>query len=189
VNPFPPKNWSRLLTPAQSATPSSRRTFPLRRLCRVSVRTRTSLHAIALRYLRPCSSVAQRLPISSRARRALLPNLLTSNFFVFLAQLLYQALSESWWTGEDSNLRSPQGAADLQSAGFSHSPTRPRKSVRHQTAFATTSYRQTIQEREGHSSENTKRTRVKRHQPVVFALQIRFAQFPRVSVSGAGGGN
>ena len=32
-----------------------------------------------------------------------------------------------WWTGEDSNLRSPQGAADLQSAGFSHSPTRPRK--------------------------------------------------------------
>src|SRR5258708_13511086 len=33
----------------------------------------------------------------------------------------------TWWTGEDSNLRSPQGAADLQSAGFSHSPTRPRK--------------------------------------------------------------
>src|SRR6202023_3679404 len=32
-----------------------------------------------------------------------------------------------WWTGEDSNLRSPQGAADLQSSGFSHSPTRPRK--------------------------------------------------------------
>src|SRR6266852_5027560 len=32
-----------------------------------------------------------------------------------------------WWTGEDSNLRSPQGAADLQSAGFSHSPTRPVK--------------------------------------------------------------
>src|SRR6202035_1517095 len=32
-----------------------------------------------------------------------------------------------WWTGEDSNLRSPQGAADLQSAGFSHSPTRPAK--------------------------------------------------------------
>ena len=34
---------------------------------------------------------------------------------------------ESWWTGKDSNLRSPQGAADLQSAGFSHSPTRPGK--------------------------------------------------------------
>src|SRR6204780_5166965 len=33
-----------------------------------------------------------------------------------------------WWTGEDSNLRSPQGAADLQSAGFSHSPTRPAES-------------------------------------------------------------
>jgi hypothetical protein len=35
-----------------------------------------------------------------------------------------------WWTGEDSNLRSPQGAADLQSAGFSHSPTRPARSSR-----------------------------------------------------------
>ncbi len=35
---------------------------------------------------------------------------------------------KSWWTGEDSNLRSPQGAADLQSAGFSHSPTRPAES-------------------------------------------------------------
>jgi hypothetical protein len=34
-------------------------------------------------------------------------------------------LRAKWWTGEDSNLRSPQGAADLQSAGFSHSPTRP----------------------------------------------------------------
>ncbi len=35
--------------------------------------------------------------------------------------------AKNWWTGEDSNLRSPQGAADLQSAGFSHSPTRPAK--------------------------------------------------------------
>ncbi len=33
--------------------------------------------------------------------------------------------TRAWWTGKDSNLRSPQGAADLQSAGFSHSPTRP----------------------------------------------------------------
>jgi hypothetical protein len=29
------------------------------------------------------------------------------------------------WTGEDSNLRSPQGAADLQSAAISHSATCP----------------------------------------------------------------
>src|SRR5271169_1786049 len=36
-----------------------------------------------------------------------------------------RAVRTRWWTGEDSNLRSPQGAADLQSAGFSHSPTRP----------------------------------------------------------------
>ena len=33
--------------------------------------------------------------------------------------------TREWWTGEDSNLRSPQGAADLQSAAFSHSATRP----------------------------------------------------------------
>jgi hypothetical protein len=32
---------------------------------------------------------------------------------------------ENWWTGEDSNLRSPQGAADLQSAAISRSATRP----------------------------------------------------------------
>src|SRR3982074_1560969 len=36
-----------------------------------------------------------------------------------------RAMRFRWWTGEDSNLRSPQGAADSQSAGFSHSPTRP----------------------------------------------------------------
>ncbi len=28
-----------------------------------------------------------------------------------------------WCQGQDSNLRSPQGAADLQSAGISRSPT------------------------------------------------------------------
>src|SRR6266446_1792949 len=36
--------------------------------------------------------------------------------------------TRAWWTGKDSHLRSPQGAADLQSAGCSHSPTRPEKS-------------------------------------------------------------
>jgi hypothetical protein len=41
---------------------------------------------------------------------------------------LRSAPTSRWWTGEDSNLRSPQGAADLQSAGFSHSPTRPANS-------------------------------------------------------------
>ena len=56
------------------------------------------------------------------------------------------------------------------------------KSVRHQTACPTTSYRQTIQEREGRSSENTKRTRVKRHQPVDFALKDSLRSIPpRVS--------
>ena len=42
--------------------------------------------------------------------------------------------ASDWWTGKDSNLRSPQGAADLQSAGFSHSPTRPAKTKRTLTA-------------------------------------------------------
>ena len=32
---------------------------------------------------------------------------------------------KSWWTGEDSNLRSSQGAADLQSAAINHSATCP----------------------------------------------------------------
>src|SRR5204862_6227028 len=39
--------------------------------------------------------------------------------------------ARTWWTGKDSNLRSPQGAADLQSAGFSHQPTRPVKILWH----------------------------------------------------------
>ena len=34
--------------------------------------------------------------------------------------------TKGWWTGEDSNLRSPQGAADLQSAAISRSATCPR---------------------------------------------------------------
>ena len=32
---------------------------------------------------------------------------------------------QNWWTGEDSNLRSSQGAADLQSAAINHSATCP----------------------------------------------------------------
>ena len=31
--------------------------------------------------------------------------------------------NKSWCTGKDSNLRTPLGGADLQSAGFNHSPT------------------------------------------------------------------
>src|SRR3989442_11257324 len=36
----------------------------------------------------------------------------------------------TWWTGEGSNPRSSQGAADLQSAAFSHSATCPIPSCR-----------------------------------------------------------
>jgi hypothetical protein len=69
--------------------------------------------------------------------------------------------AESWWTGKDSNLRSPQGAADLQSAGFSHSPTRPRNS-------STPTACPDLVKRAVFGSgvrENTKWTRVQRHQP------------------------
>src|SRR5207245_2768761 len=38
--------------------------------------------------------------------------------------------TRTWWTGKDSNLRSPQGAAELESAGFSHPPTRAVKDFR-----------------------------------------------------------
>src|SRR5262249_46007379 len=34
-------------------------------------------------------------------------------------------LRNFWWTGEDSNLRSSQGATDLQSVAISRSATRP----------------------------------------------------------------
>src|SRR5712664_4977063 len=73
----------------------------------------------------------------------------------------------TWWTGEDSNLRSPQGAADLQSAGFSHSPTRPRKNPPNSNRFVP----KNLLEKSSALSENTKRTRVKRHQPVNFEFQ------------------
>ena len=72
-----------------------------------------------------------------------------------------------WWTGKDSNLRSPQGAADLQSAGFSHSPTRPAKTF----DTRTTNLSLVLQQLAGVSRKNTKRTRVKRHQPVHFYFQ------------------
>ena len=35
----------------------------------------------------------------------------------------WNRISKCWCTGEDSNLRTSQGGADLQSAGFNHSPT------------------------------------------------------------------
>src|SRR5712692_8746453 len=41
----------------------------------------------------------------------------------FGARLRCRANASTWCTGEDSNLRTSQGGADLQSAGFNHSPT------------------------------------------------------------------
>ena len=42
--------------------------------------------------------------------------------------------SESWCTGEDSNLRSPLGAADLQSAAINHSATCARRAEQNRPA-------------------------------------------------------
>ena len=71
----------------------------------------------------------------------------------------FGVLAIQWWTGEDSNLRSPQGAADLQSAGFSHSPTRPARTPGLETLVPTGELR------------NAERARVRRHQPVHFSMR------------------
>ena len=83
-----------------------------------------------------------------------------------------------WWTGEDSNLRSPQGAADLQSAGFSHSPTRPAKSIETQPAdwkkFQTrrsSPAQPTELNCYSRSSYNGDRARARRHQPQRFCRE------------------
>src|SRR6266436_4603413 len=88
---------------------------------------------------------------------------ITDDRFRSVALVVLSSTRTWWWTGEDSNLRSPQGAADLQSAGFSHSPTRPRK-------IPATTSTAPVQKNYA-ASENTKRTRVKRHQPVYFDFQ------------------
>ena len=82
--------------------------------------------------------------------------------------------ASDWWTGKDSNLRSPQGAADLQSAGFNHSPTRPRKFVPHAKCKSS----KHLSENAASSSKNTKRTRVKRHQPVDFVSEDSLRLIP-----------
>jgi hypothetical protein len=73
----------------------------------------------------------------------------------------------TWWTGKDSNLRSPQGAADLQSAGFNHSPTRPAKTF----GTRNTGLDLLLQQVADVCNKNTNRTRVKRHQPLCFCFQ------------------
>ena len=105
--------------------------------------------------------------------------------------------TRAWWTGKDSNLRSPQGAADLQSAGFSHSPTRPVKPFAVQKSHPaklfgtrTTSPKLLLQQLTRTTHENTKRTRVKRHQPIRFSGQDSLRpRSPCKIPGGAGGGN
>ena len=94
--------------------------------------------------------------------------------------------ASTWWTGEDSNLRSPQGAADLQSAGFSHSPTRPRKirpssQVQVQQTF--------VRKRTGQQRKTQNGLVSKDTSPSILLLRIRSASFPRKLIGGAGGGN
>src|SRR5262249_35613722 len=52
---------------------------------------------------------------------------LTTETVIFVG-LLTTVYEISWWTGEDSNLRSSQGATDLQSVAISRSATRPNRS-------------------------------------------------------------
>ena len=73
---------------------------------------------------------------------------------------------ESWWTGKDSNLRSPQGAADLQSAGFSHSPTRPRNFADTNCVCQFACWSSVCSD----GRENRKQARVQRHQPFQFIM-------------------
>jgi hypothetical protein len=165
------------LTPAQSASPSSRRTFPVRRLCRVSVRARTSLHAIALRYSRPGSLVASATadfsPCSARYAAQ-------SSYLDFLSRTSGLRVS-----GGRGRIRTSVARKERQIYSLLVLATHPpvlENSVRHRTARAASSSGQTVQEREGHPSENTKRTRVKRHQPVDFAFKDSLRSIPpRVS--------
>jgi hypothetical protein len=95
--------------------------------------------------------------------------LLNSSGSVFLAELLALRVH-----GGRGRIRTSVARKERQIYSLLVLATHPpvlENSVRLQTTCPTTSYRQTIQEREGHSSENTKRTRVKRHQPVDFALK------------------
>src|SRR5664279_87501 len=68
-------------------------------------------------------------------------------------------ITESWCTGEDSNLRSPLGAADLQSAAINHSATCARPAEQNAwpgIAKSAIKYQRTIQAC-GRSSGNTQR--------------------------------
>ena len=47
-----------------------------------------------------------------------------------LSGLTLSDVSQKWWTGKDSNLRTPQGRTDLQSVGFNRSPTCPKDTIR-----------------------------------------------------------
>jgi hypothetical protein len=150
----------------------SRRTFPWRLLCRDSVRLRTSLRAIALRFVCEQHSMHSLLtPARSGSR---------------FTRRYPAGANENWWTGEDSNLRSPQGAADLQSAGFSHSPTRPRNFIREANFL----FVKLLFEKLSAPQAKTQNGLVSKDtSPSILLPRIRSASFPRELTGGAGGGN
>ena len=81
-----------------------------------------------------------------------------------------------WWTGKDSNLRSPQGAADLQSAGFNHSPTRPAKTILGRNVRVPNLHFNNLHA----SSAKTQKGLVSKDTiPFVFASRFRSASLPR----------
>ena len=120
------------------------------------------------------TELPRRVPVLPPFIRCQIRNVAGPSRFFFLLELVSCCVKRSrsvrpfafcfasqWWTGEDSNLRSPQGAADLQSAGFSHSPTRPVKIFRDTTASRScdnsdrTAVRGTSQMRKGLVSRDT----------------------------------
>src|SRR2546429_3547297 len=122
---------------------------------------------------------------AARASRAAPPPRIRPPVNIACLRFLLAPTTRAWWTGKDSNLRSPQGAADLQSAGFSHSPTRPANfsDANHgvpnffRNDFQTFNAKTQI----GLVSRDTS--------PLAFAARFRSASLPQKNSAGAGGGN
>ena len=74
------------------------------------------------------ANIARMAIVTSRTRRSLIVVHVKTARATYAAsatikRFIGNRISKCWCTGEDSNLRTSQGGADLQSAGFNHSPT------------------------------------------------------------------
>ena len=75
--------------------------------------------------LEGCDSTTELLPPAFDLEAEKLPRGLPCVASATLALGISSLMFRIWWTGEDSNLRRPQGPADLQSAAFDRSATCP----------------------------------------------------------------